>query len=43
MRRPVWGPLRWLGERISYIHFKYRQFKARRKAKKEDPNIYPLW
>jgi hypothetical protein len=43
MRSQVWGPLRWLRERISYLHFKYQQRKARRKAKKDDPDIYPLW
>lgn len=43
MLRFISIPWRWVLQRIDYAHFKIRQFKDKRKAKKDDPNIYPLW
>jgi hypothetical protein len=47
MLRRLTTPFRALAARIvdaiRYLAFRVARFRAIRKAKREDPNIYPMW
>jgi hypothetical protein len=30
-------------KRLEYLRFKFHQWRAHRKAKSDDRNVYPLW
>lgn len=35
--------LEWLCLRVKYLQFKMAQRREMRRAKEQDPNVYPLW
>jgi hypothetical protein len=37
------SPFRAFAGWVTYWHFKWKQSRAKKKVRKDDPNIYPLW
>ncbi len=32
-----------IADALRYVAFRFARYRALRKAKREDPNIYPMW
>jgi len=39
----AFSPIRSFAGWLSYWRFKWKQARAKRKSRRDDPNIYPLW